>query len=458
MDSGWKTLSILFALLAAFFAQTSTLYGGGEDVNPAICIWKGTITINRKGVGQPQQPKQEKGKTVTVTGSHTLNETVAIEVCGDPGVLYVKAVKRELQEDSTYEKREQVNEQLCRFPKEMLRPGAEWPESRGKYVPQTRRPGNQDTVTSEMHTKILSALSPQDLRDKTHIRLEFPDSSRFTISGSQKALAEFSSRLSDTAYDVCAETTAVKVITTKTGLSEQDRKSEQNASKQGWDTYETILHINPPQELLKQFSFEGPFTGLRLQGEKVIDKTAAPDFEAVETAVWDLSAESPCPDVYSRLRQDLAFAEAYAEKKVADFADSIKEYESLVSDRAYRINHGVHAPRGQDSSEIEAATDEQGQQSGMEELKQRLESECKPDIIYESIANHEDVHTRQQEQFSEYGDGKPRTWGLMEVSAYVSNLRMMINWLRENCPETNLSDAERRLRALEKIAERYMPD
>ncbi|MDM7995837.1 MAG: hypothetical protein QUT30_09170, partial [Acidobacteriota bacterium] len=43
----------------------------------------------------------------------------------------------------------------------------------------------------------------------------------------------------------------------------------------------------------------------------------------------------------------------------------------------------------------------------------------------------------------------------MEVSAYVSNLRMMINWLRENCRETNLSDAERRLRALEQVAERY---
>jgi len=35
---------------------------------------------------------------------------------------------------------------------------------------------------------------------------------------------------------------------------------------------------------------------------------------------------------------------------------------------------------------------------------------------------------------------------------------MMIDWLRENCRETNLSDAERRLRALEQVAERYMPD
>jgi len=46
----------------------------------------------------------------------------------------------------------------------------------------------------------------------------------------------------------------------------------------------------------------------------------------------------------------------------------------------------------------------------------------------------------------------------MEVSAYVANIQMLIDWLRENCRETNLSDAERRLRALEQVAERYMPD
>jgi hypothetical protein len=340
----------------------------------------------------------------------------------------------------------------------MLRPGAEWPENRSKYVPQTKQPGNHSIFTSEIHTRILDGLSPQELRDKTSISLRFPDPAQFAISGSQKAFADFSSHLSDTSYDVCVETKTVKEITEKTGLFEQERKSEHNVSKQGWDTYETILHINPPQELLKLFGFEGPATGLHLHGDKVINRVTTPEYEAVETAIWDLRAESPCPDVYKRLRQDLSFAEAYAEKQIADSATSIDEYEILVSVRAYFINHGVKPRPGEDPSEIEASTDEQGQQSGLEQLKQKLESECKPDIIFDSIAHHEDVHTNQQSQFSEFNDGKPRTWGLMEVSAYVSNIQMLMDWLRENCPKTNLSDAERRLRNLQKLAERYTPD
>jgi len=171
-----------------------------------------------------------------------------------------------------------------------------------------------------------------------------------------------------------------------------------------------------------------------------------------------LKGESPCPDVYDQLQQDLAYAEAYAEKNVSDFAGSMDEYETLVEDRAYRIRYGVNAPRGEDSAEIDAATDEQGVQHGMEELRQKLRAECKPDIIFESISMHEDIHTNQQEKFPEYNDNKPRTRGLMEVSAYVADAQMLVDWLRDNCPVTNLSSAESRLQRIEKIAGRYTPD
>ncbi|MBN1570810.1 MAG: hypothetical protein JXA73_23420 [Acidobacteria bacterium] len=453
----WKRLILFFAFLAGLNVQSLAVAGGGDDVNPNICIWKGTITIHREGSGKPVQPKPEKGKTVVVSGSHTVNETIVIEVCGDPNSLYVKNVTRELRDDSIHEENQQVDEMLCRFPKEMLRPGAEWPEDRGKYQPQTKRPGNRSTVKLDTHTTILRGLDLPKLRDNTNVRIEFPDPQRFTISGSQKALADYRSDHTVRYYDVCAETHSDKDISERTGALGQEPISDHVVNKQGWDTHEIIKHIRPPQELLEQFSFEAPFTGLELKGSKVIDRVQTEEFESTETASWDLKGESPCPDVYRQLLQDLTYAEAYADRKIADFADSIDEYEKLVEDRAYKIRYGANAPRGEDSSEIDASTDEHGQQSGLEKLMQKLEESCKPDIIFASISAHEDVHTQQKEKYPEYNDGKPRTFGLMEVSAYVVDAQMLMDWLRENCPGTNLSDAARRLRNLQKLADRYIP-
>jgi len=457
MRSEWKQLLMLFAFLLGSGMEGSAGSGDSDAVSPGICIWKGTITIHREGAGQPAQPKPERGKTVTVTGSHTVNETIVIEVCGDPRDLYVKSVTRELQEDSSNQQNEQVNEALCRFPKEMLRPGAEWPENHSKYEPQTKRPGNRRIVNIETHKTILRGFDLPKLRDKTHVTLEFPDAASFAISGSQKALADYRSDHVVKFYDVCAETNSDKEITERTGPLGQEPKSDLKVTNQGWDTLETIKHIRPPQELLEQFGFEAPFTGLHLKDSKVIDRVQTEEFVSTETASWDLRGESPCPDVYRQLLQDLAYAEAYAEKKIADFAGSIEDYEKLVEDRAYKIRYGVNAPPGEDSAEVDASTDEHGQQSGLEKLRQKLEESCKPDMIFTSISAHEDIHTQQQERYPEYNDGKPRTFGLMEVSAYVADAQMLVDWLRENCPGTNVSDAERRLRSLGKIADRYTP-
>jgi hypothetical protein len=457
MRSEWKQLLLFFAFLPGLSMQASANSGGGNEVNPEICIWKGTITIHREGSGKPAQPKPVRGKTVVVTGSHTVNESIVIEVCGDPKDLYVKNVTRELQEDSTRQEIDQANEALCRFPKEMLRAGAEWPEDHNKYEPQTKRPGNRSTVNLETHTTILRGLDLPKLRDETHVTLEFPDQGRFAILGSQKALEDYRSDHLVRYYDVCAETNSAKDIMERTGPLGQEPKSDREVTDQGADTHETIKHIRPPRELLKQFSFEAPFTGLELKGSTVIDRSQTEEFLSTETAAWDLRGESPCPDVYRQLLQDLAYAEAYSEKKVADFAGSIEEYEKLVEDRAYSIRYGVNAPRGEDSAEVDASTNEHGQQSGIEKLRQKLEESCKPDIIFTSISTHEDIHSRQQENYPEYNEGKPRTFGLMEVSAYVIGAQMLADWLRQNCPGTNLSDAERRLRNLEKAADRYTP-
>jgi len=45
----------------------------------------------------------------------------------------------------------------------------------------------------------------------------------------------------------------------------------------------------------------------------------------------------------------------------------------------------------------------------------------------------------------------------LEFSAYVISTTMLLDWLRDNCPQMNLDDAENRLAKLEALGQRYMP-
>lgn len=414
-----------------------------DGVKPSACVWKGTITLRRQGQGTPVKPKPEKDKTVTVSGSHDLSETITIEVCGEPGEMYIRSVTRTLADDAVTVQTEQ-----CHF--------ADCLDERARH--KRVAPGHHGEARNEVHTRILQSLDTPKLRDRTHVRLEFSGDVWVRISGSQTALLDSRWDFTRTDHSACDGSETRVVIHNRTGAPGSKRQSDRQGSKEGKNSTEIITHTNPPELSTRSFSFAFPCTGLQLKGSRELDRVSAPNWEMTETAEWDLQGVPACSDILDQLREDIAFAEAYSLKEIAGFAGSIREYESLVSDRAWRIRHGRHVPRGEESSELDAGTDSQGKQVGLEELEQRLREQCRHGMIFQSIAAHEDVHTRQQERFPEYDDGTPLTHGLMEVSAYVADARMLLEWLKENCPGTPLGDEERRLQELEATAARYMPE
>lgn len=411
--------------------------GESDGVKPEACVWKGTVTIRRQGDCEPPKPKPEEGKTITFGGSHTLSETIVIEVCGEAGSLYVQSVSRRLQEDFITDQEERCHEALCMVPEQ-----------------KRKRPGHHGKAHYEWHLSILGGQSAEALREGTHVNLEFTGPQRFKIDGGQTALLDHVSDFVRDDHDVCDGTDTHKEVHERTGPPGSAPWSEHQGSPGSRN--EVITHLLPPSGSTRGFGFEAAFSGMSMKGRQ--DLPSPPGAWVSETAEWDLKAESPCPDVLRRLLQDLAYGEAYADEKLTESAADTDQYDEMVGRHAYKIVHGNFPPSGKAPDEREAATDEQGRVSGLDELRRKLEKECKPDAIFESIAAHEELHGRQQEQFPEYTDGRPRTWGLMEVSAYAMDARMLLEWLKENCPGTGLGDAERRLERLERIGEGYTPE
>ena len=159
--------------------------------------------------------------------------------------------------------------------------------------------------------------------------------------------------------------------------------------------------------------------------------------------------------------QDLAWAEAYLnsdiqkqveDQKIEKINQRIKAYEKLVNQQVYRILHGEEPPEGEltnTDAYVDGATGKA--EESLKELKDRLARECKPDIIYDSIEKHEKTHEKQHATFEdEYNSGDVVIFGLMEVTAYLAGIHMLLDWLEFNCPEIPLVSAKGRVQKIEK--------
>jgi len=170
-------------------------------------------------------------------------------------------------------------------------------------------------------------------------------------------------------------------------------------------------------------------------GEDIDEGTG--HYDETITAEWRFAARDPCQDVIQQVQNDLAFAEAYADKKIQDFASTLDEYKKLIGDKAYTIIHGKPPSRQQGDFEEEDSPfvdPETCEIVGLEDYRQKLADKCKPDIIIESIEAHEETHQQQCEKFKkEMLSGNPHIKGMMEVTAYKTGIGVLLDWLETYC-------------------------
>lgn len=182
-------------------------------------------------------------------------------------------------------------------------------------------------------------------------------------------------------------------------------------------------------------------------GEDIDEGTG--HYDETITAEWRFAAKDPCQDAIQQVQNDLGFAEAYADKKIQDFASNLDEYKNLVGDKAYKIIYGKPPSRGQGDYEEEDSPyvdPETCEIVGLEDYRDKLADTCRPDIIIESIQAHEETHQEQCEKFNEeMNSGDPHIKGMMEVTAYKAGIRVLLDWLETYCPNYDTSRDTARL-------------
>ena len=426
-----------------------------ELVKPGAKVWEGEITIVRTGFQDFEDVNNDERKSENSSIKRTLSEEICIKTCGMSGDMYVKEVSHNLQDKCEEESFLQFVEETCDYPEECTK------GHNALYIAkhckkETKSPGSSTRSKSMTSEEIYHGWEMPSERKNTSVKLNFTDSEHFTIGVQNSVYIALSSESTTRYFSVCSGHTSKSVITRHTGTTGQEEKHSYKETGEGDSKSVTSETISPPKEKISGFGWEGSVTGDSFSGSKEIDRIEIPRefgcYSETTVATWNFTARDACSEVRDRLLVDLAYCEAYLNKDIQDFASSIKEYESLVDDRVYKILMGKPAPRsdGSPSEDEMGVNPETCQMENEDQFLERVMQQCLPYIIFDSVKVHENTHLQQCEKFNEeMNSGDPHIKGLMEATAHINGARVLLEWLEENCPNTEIESLKERLEKLE---------
>jgi len=425
-------------------------------VKPWAKVWEGEITIVRTGFQDFDDDNNDERKSEHTSIKRTLSEEICIKTCGMSGAMFVKEVSHNLQDKCEEERFLQFVEEECDYPEEAQGHNALYIQKH--FDKETKSPGSSTRSKSLTSEEIYHGWEMPSERKNTSVKLNFSDTEHFTIGVHNLVYIALSSESTTRSFSVCSGHTSKSVITRRTGTIGQEEKHSYEETGEGDSKSVTSETIFSPKERIGSFGWEGSVTGDSFSGSKEIDWIENPrefgGYSETTVATWNFTSRDVCSEVRDRLLVDLAFCEAYLDKDIQDFASSIKEYESLVYDRTHRILTGSSAPRGDGSSNSDSdemwVNSETCQMENEEEFLESVMQQCLPYIIFDSVKVHENTHLQQCKKFNEeMNSGDPHIKGLMEATAYINGARVLLDWLEENCPNTEIESLKERLEKLE---------
>jgi hypothetical protein len=431
-----------------------------EPKPPGVVIWDGKITISRQASAKTREDKREGGNVFVHFENRTVNDVTVIEACGTGPLLKVYSAERSLEDRKEKGTRSSQASTDCGYPEEADGHNPLYIEKHFKRI--IRTPGNKSFRSETMHTSLYEGEGVKPLEGTTAVTLMVEDGGVYTLTVQSFALVLHLQDHLYKDYNACTGKTKQTEHYIRPATKGQPPGSSSDSTKPGGDSVKITRQTLPPLAFPAGFTGEGAVSGTMLEGEvELIEKKSdVGGYEETTRSTWSLAAKDPCQDAYNQLLEDLAWAEAYVNadiqskverQNIENIKQRIKTYEKLVNQQVYRILHGEEPPEGEladTDAYVDGAT---GKAEGLDELKDRLARECKPDIIYDSIEKHERTHQKQEQTFEEeYNSGDVVIFGLMEVTAYLAGIHMLIDWLERNCPEVNLTEAKTRVQRIEK--------
>jgi hypothetical protein len=179
------------------------------------------------------------------------------------------------------------------------------------------------------------------------------------------------------------------------------------------------------------------------------------------TVSWDISRTNPGNEVIDQLRQELSMIQAYADANLvararqegwsgeeyddAAFEDGKSRYASGwwkgPSPGSYSGYLG-NRNKGDRRSHIDMALNSKNCSiEGQDEKRNTLEQNCAPQVIYDSILEHEKTHAKQcmsARTATEFASRTPDSFRKFEQAAYCVGAKKLLNWADGVCKESDV--------------------
>ncbi len=446
------TASITFLVVVTAWSSLSAQ--GAKP--PGVTIWDGTVVISRQASAEHKEDKSEGGNISVALETCRVDDVTVIKACGAGPLLKVYSAERTLVDFVEKSMRFQAASTDCGLPKEAEGHNPLYQEKHFERIIKT--PGNKSFRSEKMHTSLAGG---KPLEDTTTVTLMLMPGGAYLLSAKSFPMVRHLQDHIYEDYNACNGKTTRKEHHIRPAKGPQPLSKSIESLKPGGDRV-TVTHQSLPLlPLPAGVAGEGVVSGPVLEGRVELIETKSKvkgGYEEKTISTWEFAEKDPCEDAYQRLLEDLAWAEAFVDADIQEQVEDIrnterriKTYEQLVDRQVYRILHGKEPPKGELTDTDASVDGASGEAKGLEELKERLARECKPSVIYESIEKHEKTHQKQFDKFEEeYNSGDVEIYGLMEVTAYLAGIQVLMDWLEVNCPEKDLADAKRRVRQIEK--------
>lgn len=178
-------------------------------------------------------------------------------------------------------------------------------------------------------------------------------------------------------------------------------------------------------------------------------------------ASWDITKSNPCDDVTDQLRQELSMIQAYADPNLVSRARREGWSGEKYDDAAFEYGKSKYAsewwkgrssgqqpgysgnpPDGDRQRHIDMAlNNEQCSIEGQDEKRKALKQNCVPQVVYDSILEHEKTHAKQcmsEHTAKEFVSRTPDSFRKFEQSAYCAGAKKLLNWADGVCKESDI--------------------
>lgn len=446
-----KALAAVLVAIGGFAPVHQSAVGRQMLHTPGARVWMVEVSFDRTGSGSKRTDDSTPQRKIINTTRKTASEKITIKACGElPGDLYVTDEKRTLSDRTEKESVDEYVEASC------------WPEDaknhtqlyvRSKMKPEIKRPGNSSNFMEQ------SILSPYEGPGLPRLEKWVQAALVFGMKGTWTLIVRYEgyiSTLKDSVGRTTFACTGGKTVNeSHFRTSQYGAKPNVNSKSSGsGDNRQTTLDMSMPPTQLPRILIESVrLDGNAAAGSKIISEEkptpANGNYAETLTASWKITSKDNCDDAYQALLNELAFAEAYADKTIRDVAGSIKLYEAMTCLRAYEIFHKHMPPPGEmpcvDTASVDPAT---GKASDIGvSREEELRKKCAPDVILDAEQAHEKAHLEQRKKYgaAQFSSSDIPFRGRMDQEAYSASAQVYLDWLKKNCPDKDVSKEAKRL-------------